>query len=439
MLSTDPLDVHIPTADRNDSSRNSGDVRRSSRSFFQALNSIDLSDRHHQPSSDEIRRATARPTPRRYHSYSHINDVNPDAIACKSIFQRLMSDGAIDEEGEPVSRLALTESSTTKGSVPKLKSSFTSRSCASDEKTGRSDLKKDSSFRSNGKKKGSVSFQFTTPDTGSIPHNNARVAPSPAPKPDKFRRPIYKRPVEEPPIEIEDLDTNETEFLSKDTVDEVGPGSTMQVTDYLWTLWRVKGSYSGQVNTWIQPHGFGSLVMVDGTTVTCKWSNGVPINKMPASDIRRHSDGGVDSQKESRKSSISRNNTLNASAPTNDSGATYKKSVSEPTKLTRKHRYQLGDAPHSSKHMVIPTSTKSAFQNASILNVHDFAFVLRSNGEWCYAIVAKKNIPSETKQNRKSDQILDDAHLLFVTDTKGSTKCIKMKHWGNMTRLTNGL
>merc|ERR1712226_162259 len=155
---------------------------------------------------------------------------------------------------------------------------------------------------------------------------------------------------------------------------------------------------------------------------------------MPASDIRRHSDGGVDSQKERRKSSIRRNNTLNASAPTHDSGATYKKSVSEPTKLTRKHRYQLGDAPHSSKHMVIPTSTKSAFQNASILNVHDFAFVLRSNGEWCYAIVAKKNIPSETKQNRKSDQILEDAHLLFVTDTKGSTKCIKMKHWGNMIR-----
>ena len=446
MLSTDPLDAHIPTDHRINSSRNSVDVRGSSRSFFQALNTIAHSDRHLQSSSDEILRA--RPPPRRHHSYNLTTDVNTDIVACKSILQRLMSDDTIGEEVEPVSRLAVTESPTTKGSVSKLESSFTSRSCASDEKAERSDLKNVSSIRSNGLKKGasfhgesehkkkvSVRFQFTTPDTDSIPHNNAQVAP--APKPDQFRRPIYKRPVEKPLIE--DLNTNETESFSEDTVDEVEPGSTMQVTAYLWTLRGIQGSYSGQVNTWIQPHGFGSLVMVDGTTVTCKWCNGMPINKIPASDWRRHSDGGANSQEEERKNSIRQNSKLNASAPANDSGATYKRTASEPTRQTRKHHYNLGDAPHSMKHMVIPTSSKRAFQNASMLNVHDFAFVLRSNGEWCYAIVAKKTIPSGKKHNRKSDQILEDAHLLFVTDTKGSTKLIKMKHWGNMVRLTNDL
>jgi hypothetical protein len=81
---------------------------------------------------------------------------------------------------------------------------------------------------------------------------------------------------------------------------------------------------------------------------------------------------------------------------------------------------------------------KHAVENANSLKTHDFAFGLRSNGDWCYAIVAKKNAPSESRgQGGEVVTNYEDATIIFVTDTRGSTKCIKMKHWGKMVRLVN--
>ena len=41
--------------------------------------------------------------------------------------------------------------------------------------------------------------------------------------------------------------------------------------------------------------------------------------------------------------------------------------------------------------MMIPKTVIEALQNASTLNALDFAFVLRSNGSWTYAIVAERS------------------------------------------------
>ena len=278
----------------------------------------------------------------------------------------------------------------------------------------------------------------------------------------KSNRPTErKRPKQRPPLEstLERHHAHQGHNISSKTSRESRPQdtltadtkNTMQVIDLLWRDLRgVEGKYSGQINSWIQPHGFGSLVLVDGTTITCKWYNGTPLD-------RRRSDSGYNRNESLRRSSTSRRSSegneerehrapIDESSRTVDNKFDYVKSVSEPVvsstprgkQLSRRHTYQLGDVPVSSKHMIASSSMKDAIENASTLNIHDFAFVLRSNGDWCYSIVARKNPPSESMDKRgKIVTDYEDASILFVTDTKGSTKSIKMKHWGKMIRLVN--
>ena len=54
------------------------------------------------------------------------------------------------------------------------------------------------------------------------------------------------------------------------------------------------------------------------------------------------------------------------------------------------------------------------------LQTHDFAFVLRRNGQWTYAILAGRQ---------------EDA-LLFAVDSIGSVKRISKKHWTKLVRMT---
>ena len=56
-----------------------------------------------------------------------------------------------------------------------------------------------------------------------------------------------------------------------------------------------------------------------------------------------------------------------------------------------------------------------------LLRVHNFAFVLRGNGRWTYAILA----------DRKEDS------LLFVVDDEGSTKKLSRKFWATSIRFVN--
>jgi hypothetical protein len=55
------------------------------------------------------------------------------------------------------------------------------------------------------------------------------------------------------------------------------------------------------------------------------------------------------------------------------------------------------------------------------LQMHNFAFILRSDGEWTYSIIAHRQ----------------DGCMLFVVDTEGSFKIVLRKHWPTRIRLVN--
>jgi hypothetical protein len=425
-----------------------------------------MSDRAGLSSSELHPKGPGGGPARRHHSFGNIDaDETPDLAACATLFQKIMSDG-IEGKGAQMRSSSFTA----------RKSSFTI-----EERPERPKHKRGSSFQLPTKQssfhlpKKQSSFHVRAPeskkpiaegasfhtdtDTSSITDPSMAAGPAPMPafplptsKAKKSNRPIERRPIEKPPLE-DDLPLKEMAF--EEPVDKSSTIPTMQVLDLLWhDLRGVQGKYSGQINTHIQPHGFGSLVLADGTTITCKWYNGTPLD-------RRRSDSGYFQKAERRRSSrrssegTSRRSSegaphshhvLDESSRTNGSGThphdvDYKKSISEPTKsskLSKRHTtYELGDTPLSNSHMVVPSSMKKAIESVDSLKMHDFAFVLRSNGEWCYSIVAKKNPPSEVEENGRVVKNFEDANILFVTDTKGSTKCIKMKHWGKMIRLVN--
>lgn len=57
----------------------------------------------------------------------------------------------------------------------------------------------------------------------------------------------------------------------------------------------------------------------------------------------------------------------------------------------------------------------------SLLKMHDFTFVLRSNGRWAYAIVTEK----------------DEEEIVFVVEGDGWTKTLARKHWAALIRLVD--
>lgn len=449
----DPLDVHIPRSNSHGHNKapirpDAGSRSRSSRSFFQALNSIDMSERIGQSSSDLS--PSLAPARRKHHSFNIEGDEYPDAAA---LIQNIMSSGIV-EKPERSSSFGIGKQGTHRHkrgssfSLPKKQSSFHIP-------------ERQSSFHHVGASpepervvvKGTSVHTETSSVTNPTDASDQPVPafPLPTSKSRKSHRPIERKPID-PPIE-DHRPHNDLSF--RDSIDKNSHGQTMQVIDLLWhDLLGVPGKYSGQVNSHIQPHGFGSLVRADGTTVTCKWYNGTPIDRRrsdcgPLKKVERRTTSRRSSDKTHERSDLyhhHHHHVLDESARTNGSGAhahdlDYKKSISEPVKPPKQSQrpsYALGDAPLSHSHVAAPKSMKRAIESADSLKIHDFAFVLRSNGEWCYSIVAKKNPPSEKKgEDGGIVKNFEDAYILFVTDTRGSTKCIKMKHWGKMIRLVN--
>ena len=70
--------------------------------------------------------------------------------------------------------------------------------------------------------------------------------------------------------------------------------------------------------------------------------------------------------------------------------------------------YALGEVVRSPADMVIETSTKAAIRSVSALQMHDFAWVRRSDGSFTYAIIAYRT----------------DDKLTFLTCDASSTKSI---------------
>ena len=103
-------------------------------------------------------------------------------------------------------------------------------------------------------------------------------------------------------------------------------------------------------------------------------------------------------------------------------------SVESPRKKLTLPGYSLGDIPSSNRHMITPSSLKDGIEYASTLQPLDFAFILRSNGTWTYAVVC--DILNCNNNNNKSS-------IKFVVDRQGCTRTIPKKYWGKYICLIN--
>lgn len=152
-----------------------------------------------------------------------------------------------------------------------------------------------------------------------------------------------------------------------------------------------RGQYTGQVNEHMQPHGSGALVYDDtGVARTCIWKDGMPMQpwrpKKKRTDVHHIPELPL--------------------TPRCAGHDTYL------------HHLDIGDIGTPQDML---QEKESDMDKIDALQVHDFAFVLRSDGQWTYAIIADKQ----------------DYHLLFVVDTTGSTKYVLMRYWSDCIRLVN--
>mmetsp|Transcript_29142 Transcript_29142/g.60743 ORF Transcript_29142/g.60743 Transcript_29142/m.60743 type:complete len:223 (-) Transcript_29142:123-791(-) len=102
-----------------------------------------------------------------------------------------------------------------------------------------------------------------------------------------------------------------------------------------------------------------------------------------------------------------------------------------PRSSTCLHHLDLGDVGTSRDMLIVNTTnddnTNAANANAnrlvSSLQKHDFAFVLRTDGSWTYAILAERREES----------------MRFVVSLKGATKTMTRSRWLDSVRLVNNL
>ena len=165
----------------------------------------------------------------------------------------------------------------------------------------------------------------------------------------------------------------------------------MIVRNMTWTDHAgIAGRYTGWVNALMQPHGRGVLIYKkNGTATTCVWTDGTPTKAW--SPIVEHEPDERKKRYSKRKSSSARCDTC---LPHLD----------------------LGDAAspqdiHSRTSDVIISS----------LQKHDFAFILRSDKRWTYAIVADRQVD----------------RIVFVVHTMGRTKVLSRRSWSDSIRPVN--
>jgi len=216
------------------------------------------------------------------------------------------------------------------------------------------------------------------------------------------RRPFYA-PVEQGHTHAQQGYHRGSKAKSSDIIppDDNESQSKRQVVSRL--SWRdhrcVLGKYTGEVNDRTQPHGSGALIYEDGSAKTSIWKDGIP--------VKFWTPGGTKKKRQehnSRSSSSSKNAT----------------NVGDHRSTFLPH-LDLGDvgATRDMNAFEAILSIPIALERMNCLRVHDFVFLLRSDGRWTYAIIADKQ---------------DDA-IRFVVNTNGDTKVLSRKRWYGSIRL----
>lgn len=96
-------------------------------------------------------------------------------------------------------------------------------------------------------------------------------------------------------------------------------------------------------------------------------------------------------------------------------------------------KYVLGEPLHS-HHDSLPEGSKENNNAVCNLKKHDFAFVMRSDRTWSYAILAERySHPRCADGNKDKSEDMEGA-MTFVIDPLGRTKKIRQKYWGKCIR-----
>lgn len=87
--------------------------------------------------------------------------------------------------------------------------------------------------------------------------------------------------------------------------------------------------------------------------------------------------------------------------------------------------YALGDAARCPSHMILESTPGRALEAVRSLNLHDFAFVRRTDGSFSYAILVHRSRDSKRT---------DEECLAFAISGGGSLKIVRQKSWGDVVR-----
>ena len=190
------------------------------------------------------------------------------------------------------------------------------------------------------------------------------------------------------------------------------------------------GKYTGEVCTdehtgELMPHGSGALVYEDGGFRICVWKNGSPVQVWKHNeDIKHHQHSTATHKKCHAHKKVAKSPQREVVDPqyrfhpehtTQGVCTSPRSSTSIDTYL---HHLNIGDVASSQDMIHGACYTSSDY---SSLHVHDFAFILRSNGSYTYAIIAGRS----------------DDSIVFVVDTSGSTKTLNSRHWSQCVRFVN--
>jgi len=277
--------------------------------------------------------------------------------------------------------------------------------------------------------------------------------------------------------------------------------SLNRVTDLLWTGNNdggkyFYGRYSGPVNSHLQPHGEGIIILNSNASLKFfgTWRDGCLVTSLMKEDEKRHhgeanklprSDNttrsldckipfNVAPQPSSRNSAAQTpplNRSMNSaftivSRPSGVffSGPPGRKSgdktprqeqadgrPDQPNRVTKTTsakrsiwQYKLGEVVRTPCDMIIHRSNDAAVQSASLLQKFDQAFLKRSTGLWTCAVLADRALQpvNASASNWYTKEEIEDhvpveESLLFVINGDGATKIIKKKKWDRFVRRMN--
>ena len=87
--------------------------------------------------------------------------------------------------------------------------------------------------------------------------------------------------------------------------------------------------------------------------------------------------------------------------------------------------YALGDTARSPAHMILDNRSVNSLQ------MHDFAFIKRSDGSYSYAILADRDVRAKKNCNNGDTEEC----MIFVMDLTGATKMIRQGNWDEFVHL----